>query len=110
VSEPGQGGAPQTLLERHPRPWSIRVVDAASGIAKAAWSSPNTLLGSKPRTQGEANLAWGAGDRLVFLANLDNWPHLYSVPATGGDPLLLTPGKFMVEFVKLSPDGRFVVY
>ena len=99
VSEPGQGGAPQTLLERHPRPWSIRVVDVASGTAKTAWASPNTLLGSRPRTQGEANLAWGAGDRLVFLANLDNWPHLYSVPAAGGEPLLLTPGNFMVEFV-----------
>lgn len=110
VTEPGQGGAPQTLLERHPRPWSLRVVDVASGSAKTAWASPNTLLGSRPRTQGGVNLAWGAGDRLVFLANLDNWPHLYSVPAAGGNPLLLTPGDFMVEFVALSPDRRFVVY
>ena len=111
VVEPGQGGAPQTLLERHPRPWSLRVVDVASGTARTAWASPNTLLGSRPRTQGGANLAWGAGDRLVFLANLDNWPHLYSVPAAGGaDPLLLTPGNFMVEFVTLSPDRRTVVY
>ncbi len=30
--------------------------------------------------------------------------------ATGGDPLLLTRGNFMVEFVSLSPDRRFVVY
>jgi len=111
VAEPGQGGAPQTLLERHPRPWSLRVVDVASGTAKTAWASPNTLLGSRPRTQGGANLAWGAGDRLVFLANLDNWPHLYSVAtAGGGEPVLLTPGNFMVEFVTMSPDRRFVVY
>ena len=111
VAEPGQGGAPQTLLERHPRPWSLRVVDVATGIAKTAWDSPNTLLGSRPRTQGGANLAWGAGDRLVFLANLDNWPHLYSVPAAGGAaPVLLTPGNFMVEFVTMSPDRRFAVY
>jgi dipeptidyl aminopeptidase/acylaminoacyl peptidase len=111
VVEPGQGGPPRTLLERHPRPWSLRVVDVANGTAKTAWASPNTLLGSRPRTQGGANLAWGAGDRLVFLANLDNWPHLYSVPAAGGaEPVLLTPGNFMVEFVTLSPDRRFVVY
>jgi dipeptidyl aminopeptidase/acylaminoacyl peptidase len=33
------------------------------------------------------------------------------VPAAGGrEPLLLTPGEFMVEFVSLSPDRRFVVY
>ena len=111
VAEPGQGGAPQTILERHPRPWSLRVVDVASGTAKTSWASPNTLLGSRPRTQGGANLAWGAGDRLVFLANLDNWPHLYSVSAAGGaEPVLLTPGNFMVEFVAVSPDRRFVVY
>jgi dipeptidyl aminopeptidase/acylaminoacyl peptidase len=110
VAEPGQGGAPQTLLERHPRPWSLRVVEVASGTMKTAWASPNTLLGSRPRTQGGVNLAWGAGDRLVFLANMDNWPHLYSVPAAGGEPMLLTPGNFMVEFVSLSPDRRFVIY
>ena len=60
VAEPGQGGAPQTLLERHPRPWSLRVVEVASGAAKTAWASPNTRLGSRPRTQGGVNLAWGA--------------------------------------------------
>jgi dipeptidyl aminopeptidase/acylaminoacyl peptidase len=111
VAEPGQGGAPQTLLERHPRPWSLRVVDVETGTARTAWASPKTQLGSTPRTQGGVNLAWGAGDRLVFLANLDNWPHLYSVPAAGGtEPMLLTPGNFMVEFVTMSPDHRFVVY
>ncbi|MGH9349092.1 MAG: S9 family peptidase, partial [Vicinamibacterales bacterium] len=53
---------------------------------------------------------WAAGDRLVFLADLDGWPHLYSVPATGGDPTLLTPGRFMVEYVTLTPDRTTLVY
>jgi len=110
VTEGGEGGAPATLLERHPRPWALQVVGVASGMTETVWASPNTLLGSRPRTQGGVNLAWGAGDRLVFLANLDNWPHLYSVPATGGAPTLLTPGDFMVEFVTMSPDRRSVVY
>ncbi len=110
VSQPGAGGAPETLLEQHPNPWSIEVVKVATGEVRTAWASPHTLLGSRPYTQGGTNLAWGAGGRLVFVANLDGWPHLYSVASTGGAPLLLTPGNFMVEFVTMSPDRGSVVY
>jgi dipeptidyl aminopeptidase/acylaminoacyl peptidase len=110
VSQPGSGGPPETLLEQHPNPWSLAVVNVASGESRTVWSSPHTLLGSRPYTQGGVNLAWGAGSRLVFVANLDGWPHLYSVPASGGEPLLLTPGDFMVEFVTMAPDGRTIVY
>jgi dipeptidyl aminopeptidase/acylaminoacyl peptidase len=53
---------------------------------------------------------WGAGDRLVFVTELDNWPHLYSLPASGGEPVLLTPGNYMVEHIRMSPDGRSVLY
>ncbi|HEX3675912.1 MAG TPA: alpha/beta fold hydrolase, partial [Sphingomicrobium sp.] len=69
-----------------------------------------TLLGSFPETAGEVNLHWAAGDRLVFLADLDNWPHLYSISATGGAPLLLTPGNYMVEHVAISRDRKFLIY
>ena len=66
------------------------------------WQSPATLRGSYPEVAGEANLLWAGGDRLVFLAELDNWPHLYSVADSGGAARLLTPGAFMVEHVGLS--------
>jgi dipeptidyl aminopeptidase/acylaminoacyl peptidase len=46
----------------------------------------------------------------VFLSYADGWPHLYSIAETGGDPLLLTPGNYMAEYIKLSPDGRFLVF
>jgi dipeptidyl aminopeptidase/acylaminoacyl peptidase len=68
------------------------------------------LLGSFPETAGQVNLHWAAGDRLVFLADLDNWPHLYSIPANGGEPLLLTRGNYMVEHVAISRDRKFMVY
>src|SRR6185312_14422034 len=42
--------------------------------------------------------------------DLDNWAHLYSISANGGEPMLLTPGNFMVENVVESRDGRFLVY
>lgn len=110
VRRPGQGGAPGPLLQPHPRPWAIWVADVADGAAHAVWTSPHTLAGSYPQTAGRANLHWGTGARLVFLADLDGWPHLYSVPVAGGSPLLLTPGKFMVEDVTVTPGHKWIVY
>ena len=110
VRQFGRGGAPQNPLEQVPQPWSVWVASVQSGEARPVWKSPETLHGSVPRTLGGPNLNWAAGDRLVFLADLDNWPHLYSVPVAGGVPLLLTPGNFMVEYVTMTPDRRFVVY
>jgi dipeptidyl aminopeptidase/acylaminoacyl peptidase len=110
VRLPGQGGPPRPQLELTPRPWALWVADAATGAGHEVWRSPSTLHGSYPTSAGETNLAWAAGDRLVFTADLDNWPHLYSVPAVGGAPLLLTPGAFMAEFVAAAPDGRSIVY
>ncbi|HEY0746443.1 MAG TPA: alpha/beta fold hydrolase [Steroidobacteraceae bacterium] len=107
---PGDGGAPKPLLARTPRPWSIWIASAADGSGRAVWKSPDTLAGSFPDTAGEANLHWGAGDRIVFMAYLDDWPHLYSVAASGGTPVLLTPGNFMVEHVAESRDRRFMIY
>jgi dipeptidyl aminopeptidase/acylaminoacyl peptidase len=110
VRQPGRGGPATPPLERRPSPWSLWVADAKSGEARQVWQSPATLAGSYPRVMNGANLAWGAGDRLVFLSYQDGWPHLYSVPASGGDAVLLTPGRFMVEHVTLTPDRRHVVY
>ncbi|HEX3398151.1 MAG TPA: prolyl oligopeptidase family serine peptidase [Steroidobacteraceae bacterium] len=106
----GEGGPPRLVLTRAPRPWSIWVATVNDGAGHAAWKSPNTLAGSFPDVAGQANLHWAAGERLVFMAYLDDWPHLYSVPAAGGAPLLLTPGAYMVEHVAESRDHRFMIY
>src|SRR5690606_1055287 len=71
---------------------------------------PETLAGSPPPTQGGTNLHWAAGDRIVFLSYHDGWPHLYSMPARGGEPLLLAPGDYVAEDTRLSPDGRYPVF
>jgi dipeptidyl aminopeptidase/acylaminoacyl peptidase len=111
VRRQGDGGPPRPLLTRTPEPWSIWVANAADGSGHAVWQSPDTLAGSYPDVEGNANLHWAAGARLVFVAYLDDWPHLYSVAAAGGaPPLLLTPGAFMVEHVAESRDGRFMIY
>src|ERR1051326_4741992 len=77
VRQSGQGGPPEPILKRGPNPWALWVADASNGQGHAVWKSPNTLLGSYPETAGEANLHWADGNRLVFLTDLDNWPHLY---------------------------------
>jgi dipeptidyl aminopeptidase/acylaminoacyl peptidase len=110
VRRPGRGGPPEPILKEIPHPWSIWIGDTNSGAGHKVWQSPDTLLGSYPETAGNANLHWAAGNRLVFLADLDNWPHLYSMPAGGGDAMRLTPGNFMVEDVAQSRDGRFMIY
>jgi dipeptidyl aminopeptidase/acylaminoacyl peptidase len=106
----GRGGAPKPLLKQTPDPFSLWVADVATGHANRVWQSPDTLHGSFPQTAGEVNLNWADGDRLIFLADLDNWPHLYSIPASGGAPTLLTPGDYMVEHVAMSRDRKSVIF
>ena len=110
VRTPGTGGAPDSLLARKHQPWGIWTADIASGKAKPLWQAPKTLAGSLPPTHGGTNLHWAANDRIVFLSYHDGWPHLYSMPSSGGSPLLLTPGGFMAEHIQLSHDRKWLVF
>jgi dipeptidyl aminopeptidase/acylaminoacyl peptidase len=110
VRRAGVGGAPDSLLVNRPVPWSIYTADTASGQAVLLWKSPMTLRGSYPTTDGGPNLHWAAGNTIVFLSYQDGWPHLYSIDAGGmGKTVLLTPGHFMCEHIKLSADRRYLV-
>jgi dipeptidyl aminopeptidase/acylaminoacyl peptidase len=110
VRRPGAGGAPNPLLAPRPAAWAIWTADVATAAGKLLWQSAGTMRGSLPNTEGGTNLNWAAAGRIVFLSYADGWPHLYSIAETGGEPLLLTPGNYMAEYIKLSPDGRFLVF
>jgi dipeptidyl aminopeptidase/acylaminoacyl peptidase len=110
IRRPGTGGAPEAVLEQRPTRWAIWTADAATGEGRQLWKSPETLRGSAPTTEGGTNLRWAAAGRIVFLSYMDGWPHLYSIPEQGGEPLLLTPGRFMAEYITISPDRRFLVF
>jgi dipeptidyl aminopeptidase/acylaminoacyl peptidase len=110
VRLPGSGGAPDSLLGRRHRPWSLWTADVATGMATQLWQAPKTLAGSVPTTHGEVNLHWAANERVVFLSYQDGWPHLYSIASSGGTPLLLTPGSFMAEHISLSHDRKWLLF
>lgn len=110
VRTPGTGGAPDSMLARKHSPWSIWTADLATTKVTRIWKAPVTLRGSFPTTHGTTNLHWAAGNRIVYLSYEDGWPHLYSIAATGGKPLLLTPGKFMVEHVQISADKKWLAF
>ncbi len=89
---------------RKGQPWSIRVADVATGEGHEVWKAqlgPGSVF---HRVVAERELFWGAGSRLVYPWEHDGWLHLYSVSASGGAATLLTPGKFEVEDVSISPD------
>ena len=110
VRRPGIGGAPEPALDQRPQAWSIWTADTTTGDGKQLWKSPFTLRGSPSTTEGGTNLHWAAAGRIVFLSYLDGWPHLYSISENGGEPLLLTPGNFMAEYISMSGDGRYLVF
>ena len=107
---PGDGGAPEPMLAERPQPWSIWIADTGTGEGRALWRSPATMEASYPAVPGGLFLSWAAGDRLVFRAEMDGWPHLYALSASGGAPVLLTPGAFMVDRPTLSADRRSVLF
>ena len=108
IRTPGSGGAPDSLLVRRHRAWEIRTWTTASDTSKRLWSAPQTLAGSIPTTHGGTNLHWADG-RITFLSYHDGWPHLYSMTPDGEPPINLTPGSYMCEHIRLSPDKKYVV-
>ncbi|HKD91104.1 MAG TPA: prolyl oligopeptidase family serine peptidase [Terriglobales bacterium] len=104
----GAGGG---FLSARVQPWAIWVWNATNGEAKQIWQSTNDANGSFPGGEPEqAAFQFAAGNRIIFASEEDGWVHLYSIPADGGAPLLLTPGAFSFEDVTLAADGKSLVY
>ena len=95
---------------REALPWSIRIVDVASGRASEIWKAeagPGSVFQGVNTPQ---QLIWAAGDLIVFPWERDGWLHLYSLPIAGGRATLLTPGEFEVEHVAMWPDRERIIY
>jgi dipeptidyl aminopeptidase/acylaminoacyl peptidase len=127
LRQPGAGGPPRApLAPQDTPPWSIVVAEVHSGAPAAGDTDGNAAVttaatsGRAPvdpilRNPGGIGLQWAADDALIYMSYVDGFPHLYAIQHAGrsdksGQPVLLTPGPFMVEQVALTPDRRFAVY
>ncbi|HWZ46374.1 MAG TPA: prolyl oligopeptidase family serine peptidase [Candidatus Saccharimonadales bacterium] len=99
----------RAMIPRSPRPWSLWLAEAASGIARELRHSGNSLNDSLPEF-AEESLKFAAGGRVLFNSEQEGHNHLYSISIQGGQPLLLTPGDFDVEDVEISASGDLVTY
>ena len=109
---PNVNNALPFLAERESNPWSIRVVDIASGKITEVWKADKgmgSILNTDIPTE-ENLLWWTANNQLVFPWEKDGWQHLYALDVNTGSVRLLTPGKGEVENVKLSNDKQTFYY
>ncbi len=91
-------------------PWSIHIADVNTGKSRQIWKAREGTGSAFRRISTGNQLLWGADNQIVFPYEGDGWTHLYTLNSLSGDVRLLTPGAFEVQFVSLSPDGRFVIY
>lgn len=99
------------------KPWAIWTVDVSDWMPHRIWQA-HPGVGSvyyrldqsySPGQHGD-QMFWSADDRIAFVWESDGWRHLYSVPASGGKAVLLTPGEGEVETAAVSLDRRQIVY
>jgi dipeptidyl aminopeptidase/acylaminoacyl peptidase len=110
LREPSHGKGRIYGPRRSDEPWSIRIADAGAGLGREIWKADGGPGSVFREVEAESQIFWATGDRLVFPWEADGWTHLYSIPAAGGKPLLLTPGEFEVENVALAPGGGDIIF
>lgn len=88
----------------------LMIADVATGDTKRVWrNAPGDSVFTSLN-----NMAW-AGTSVIFPVNVpkDEWDRWYSVPVSGGEPVLLTSTDGMIEdatAVALSKDGGSTLY
>ncbi len=92
--------------QREAEPWSIRIVDAATGKGREVWRADPGRGSAFRELASDSQIIWTKDGVLVFPWEKDGWTHLYAISENGGQARLLTPGPFEVEDAVLARDGR----
>jgi dipeptidyl aminopeptidase/acylaminoacyl peptidase len=110
IRQPSHGEQRIFGARREDHPWSIRLAAAGSGKGRELWRASPGPGSVFHEVRAPRQLLWTAGNRLIFPWEADGWTHLYSLPAAGGKPALVTPGDFEVEYVAPGPGGREIIF
>jgi Tol biopolymer transport system component len=89
-------------------PFSIWVVDVATGAAGIIWASPNNRAGGFAQYYPEHPLRWAGNDDLVFYSEHEGWIHIYKLNIESRRVTDLTPGDCEAEQSSVSRDGRWL--
>jgi dipeptidyl aminopeptidase/acylaminoacyl peptidase len=104
--------APRQLFSpvRETVPFSIRVADLATETSREIFQASEGPGSVSSTWGGSSVLHWGAADHIVFPWEKNGWLQIWSVPASGGNAKLLTPGAGEVQYADISPDSREMIY
>lgn len=91
-------------------PFSIRVADVETGQSREVFRADEGAGSVFHSWNSPSQIHWGAGDYLVFPWEKNGWLNLWSVPASGGQAIPLTPGEFEVQFGTMTPDRTAMVF
>jgi len=85
-----------------------------AALASAA-APPPADVGATIRAMAKVGYALGSttspdGKEIAFVTNLSGTPQLWTMPASGGYPRMLTNGDDPVQGLKWSPDGKWIAF
>lgn len=103
--------APLFTPRRAGHPFSILVADAAGGPVRTLFQADPGRGSVFAAVGGESQILWTSTNHLIFPWERDGWLHLYSLAASGEDSAkLLTFGDYEVDEMRLTPDGKEVLF
>jgi len=84
--------------------------DVRTGQVKEVFRDVDEAWVDKHELDDEA-FTLNGGKNTLWLSERDGWRHAYSVPASGGDPVLLTPGASdVISVLAVDPESRWLYY
>ena len=85
-------------------PWALHIYDYASGASERIWrADPGTGSAFKGVSASNQIFYTNSG-KIVFPWEKNGYTNLYAIADDGSGLMELTPGKFEVQYVSISPD------